>query len=152
MYYIISIIFLSTLILIAVVCLILITYFILTLGISLWPKLQNNIVIKILFNFYTLLYLLLAKFCAWISKGIVVNLIDYRGITYISVAWNSDNNDLSSYVYFSSNLGPILLKPDGTIRNNRGQLSYIVNWVPHNKYDRLAFILQQNVKSFNIFR
>lgn len=119
---------------------------------SCWPEFKNTKVHRSIYNFYMLLYLISAKFYALCTNGIVVDLLDYNGSGYITVAWKTSNSDLDAYTFFMPKIGQLNLKPDGSVWRTNGNSNYIHHWLPHNMCDRVAFILQKDVKSFNIFR
>lgn len=72
-----------------------------------------------------------------------VVLIDYKDRIYITMAdERKDTDTLSSYVYYFTQVGPILLRPDGTVSDVEQDHCYIYNWLPIDIEKRTWMILQ----------
>ena len=89
---------------------------------------------------------ILVKYLTWRSKtngSIPVVLLDFKDYLYISTAKQlKDSDELLSYVYFDTEIGPLILHPDGVVSTIADNPSFIYNWLPLDVEHRTWMILQ----------
>lgn len=77
---------------------------------------------------------------ACLRNTLPVELIDFHGERYFTVAEKSDHGNLSACVYFFSNVGYRQLNDDGTVDE-----SYIKYWLPLKQQDRIWHLLRNDL-------
>jgi hypothetical protein len=75
-----------------------------------------------------------------LKNTVPVELVDFQGERYFSVAEKSDHGNLSACVYFFSNVGRYQLNTDGTV-----DASYIRFWLPVKQQDRTFHLLRNDL-------
>ena len=84
-------------------------------------------------------------FLSFFSKKIhPVELISFDNSRHFTLAKYNHNNQLVAPVYFSSNVGQVILLDDGTV-DKRSESFYIKYWLPLNKNDRVRHILTNDI-------
>jgi len=73
-----------------------------------------------------------------------VELISFDNSRHFTLAKYNHNNQLVAPVYFSSNVGQVILLDDGTV-DKHSESSYIKHWLPLNKNDRVRHILTNDI-------
>lgn len=81
---------------------------------------------------------------SWFFPGkYFVELIDWTGERFWTLATMQDGR-WQAPVYFSTNIGHVILNDDGTVDRN-SESSYIYYWLPMNKTKRVIHILSNNI-------
>lgn len=84
-------------------------------------------------------------FLSWFYRKLCpIELISFDGTRYYTLAKYESYNKMSAPVYFSSNIGHVILLEDGTIDPNSDS-RYIKYWLPLNKNDRALQILKCDI-------
>lgn len=73
-----------------------------------------------------------------------VELISFDKTRHFTLAKHNQENQLVAPVYFSSNVGQVILLENGTIDKN-SESSYIKYWLPLKKNDRAQHILTNDI-------
>jgi len=89
--------------------------------------------------------------CRCNRELIPVELISYNASSKFSIAKYSKNGELHAAEHWETNIGNCILLPDGTICATSSS-THIYYWMPLNKYDRMAFILTNDLPDFSAIR
>lgn len=79
---------------------------------------------------------------AFLKNTFPVEIIDYEGQRYFSIAEKTHDDKVISFVYLFAGAGPLNLNADGTISD-----SYCEYWLPLKKSDRVWHLLKYDLPS-----
>lgn len=79
---------------------------------------------------------------AFLKNTFPVEIIDYEGQRYFSIAEKTHDDKVISFVYLFAGAGPLNLNKDGTISD-----SYCEYWLPLKKSDRVWHLLKYDLPS-----
>lgn len=100
---------------------------------AVWPWISNKM--------YSMVFL------SWFFKKLyLVELVSFDNTRYFTLAAKYDDNKMSAPVYFSSNIGQVILLENGTV-DKHSDSSYITHWLPINRNDRAMHILKYDLPS-----
>lgn len=85
------------------------------------------------------------QFLGFFSKKLYpVELISFDDTRHFTLAKYNSTNQMVAPVYFSNNIGQVILLEDGSV-DKASESSYIKFWIPLNKIDRVQHILTNNI-------
>ena len=86
-------------------------------------------------------------FLSWFFKRLYpIELISFDNDRYYTLVAKYDDNKMSSPVYFTSNIGKVILPENGTV-DKHSESRYITHCLPLNKTDRVIHILKCDLLS-----
>ena len=84
----------------------------------------------------------------FIPNMIPVKLISYRGEFYYSLAKRKNSTHWSSYVFWFTNVGHLVLLHDGLVDDEASVASYIKFWIPLREQERVEHLLKYELPDF----